>query len=567
MSKKIYGKIICSIILCAASFNNFAQQWNGLTLIAVKSATTCRLVDTAGVTVKTWTCTGGGNGYPAYMIPGGTIYRTISVTSSVVPQNGGMTGRIQKIDYAGNLLWEYTYNSPQGILHHDITVLPNGNILATAYDVKNAADIAAAGCTSTVTEMWSERIMELEPVGSNSANIVWEWKMWDHLVQNVMPAANNYQTTIVDYPELWNINYQSKRDFFHMNGLDYNPVLDQICFSSHWRNEWYIIDHSTSTAEAATHTGGNSGKGGDILYRWGNPAAYQATGPTICNVTHDAHFIPDGSPNAGYLVGFNNGGQILPSLRSTIDRVSTPRVGYNYTITPGSAFTPTTYNARYVCTAYSSGYSSSEQFENGNQMICLAGAGVVYEVNAGGTLIWSYNTGGLTPQAHRYSPCYVNNAAPPQPSISVFGSSLVCTNATTYQWYLNGDAIPSATNQAVLPVQDGMYLVRITDVNGCAFFYSSGMFYSIPVPTGLAGLSAELNKIQLYPNPSNGRVYINMNRLVENFEVEVRSASGQLILKDKNNSLIDLGEVSNGIYFITIITEKGNKTKKITILK
>lgn len=62
-----------------------------------------------------------------------------------------------------------------------------------------------------------------------------------------------------------------------MNGIDYNPVLDQIALSTHNLNEWYIIDHSTTTAEAATSSGGNSGKGGDLLYRWGNPAAYQAT--------------------------------------------------------------------------------------------------------------------------------------------------------------------------------------------------------------------------------------------------------------------------------------------------
>ncbi|MGC8644373.1 MAG: hypothetical protein ACP5XB_31305, partial [Isosphaeraceae bacterium] len=52
--------------------------------------------------------------------------------------------------------------------------------------------------------------------------------------------------------------------------------LDQILLSVHSFSEIWIIDHGTTTAEAATHKGGRSGKGGDLLYRWGNPQAYRA---------------------------------------------------------------------------------------------------------------------------------------------------------------------------------------------------------------------------------------------------------------------------------------------------
>ena len=504
------------------------------------------------------------------MMPGGTIFRSVQNNNTLV--GGGVTGRMQKVDYNGTLLWNYVYSSSSYVLHHDHCILPNGNVLVICYEVKTPADVTAAGGNTAIT-VWSEKIMEWEPVGTNSVNVVWEWHLWDHLVQNTDPTKPNYYSQIVDHPELLNINYAFKKDWLHMNGIDYNPTLDQIALSSHNLNEWYIIDHSTTTAEAASHSGGLAGKGGDFLYRWGNNAAYQGGGTNVLNVTHDAHWVRENCPNAGYLAGVNNKGLTSPTNKTTADQIGTPRSGLNYTIVPANPFTPASYDARMVSSGYTSNMGSVEEYPNGNQLFCLAVPGLVYEVNSGGTTLWSKNTGGVTPQAHRYPQCYVDFTAPVQPSIMVTLTNSVLTTgpANSYQWYVNGNAIPSATNQAYTPTQSGAYVVAITDANNCVKSYSSLFTFTFSGPVDPVGIKEESfgNSIQVFPNPSTGIYNISMvSGLSENCIVQVVDLSGKILLNQNSTSSIDLSHLSDGFYNLIIQNKRGERcVKKISLIK
>ncbi len=548
MKKTILKSIISFSLLIAT--NICAQQWNGLTLVSKQNAATSVLVDTAGTTVKTYSATGS-TGYSSYLQPGGTMVRSLKITNSTF-SGGGACGAIQKIDASNNVIWTYTVSSSTEYSHHDHCVLPNGNVLIISYESKTQTELTAAGGTVTLAAIWPEKVIEVMPLTATTGSVVWQWHVWDHLIQNTNSAKNNYQTSIVNHPELLNINYNTSKDWMHMNGIDYNPILDQIVVSSHNLNEWYVIDHSTTTAQAASHTGGNSGKGGDFLYRWGNPLAYQATGTKILNVTHDAHWIPEGQTNEGRLVGFNNGGQTTPSSKSTIDQINTPRSSYNYSITAGSAYSPSTYDSRLVCTAYNSNMGSSEQYPNGNQLICLAIAGTIYEVNSVGTTLWSYSAGGTCSQAHRYSTCYINNTPPPIPTITVNGNDLESTTATSYQWYLNGDLINGATAINYTPSQSGIYVVKTTDANGCVNRYSAG--YSFALTTSINEI--ETKNISIYPNPTTGIVDLNLNfQPVNNIIILVYDVFGKVVLTSQNNWRLDLTQLANGIYTLAISTD------------
>lgn len=554
-------KVVMTLIAFAFTAN--AQQWDGLTIYSTSGSTSAYLMDTNSTNVKVWSFTGqGGTGYSTHLTPGGDLWRSVSNTGNVLT-GGGMTGRIQKWDYAGNKLWDYTYSSSTYCLHHDHCPLPNGNVLVISYDVKTATDAYNAGATNSIT-VWSEKIMELQPVGTNSAIVVWEWKVWDHLVQNLYPTRSNYATSIVNNPGKFNINYSLQKDWLHMNGIDYNPILDQIVISSHNLNEWYVIDHSTTTAQAATNAGGNSGMGGDILYRWGNPPAYQATGTKILNVTHDAHWIKEGVPNAGYLVGVNNQGATGP--KTTIDQISVPRSNYNYTLALGSAYTPSTFNLRHTSTGYTSNMGSSNQFPNGNQMVCLATAGSIYEIDAAGNVLWTKSTGGMCPQSHRYSQCYISNPAPAQPSISLSGNDVVSTTGVTYQWYVDGNLIPGATSQNYTPTQNGIYVVRITDANGCVYAYSAGYPYTLV--TGIKENQIAAN-LKVYPNPTNGIVTIDDWYIKSiGYSVNVIDAQGKIIISQQNENKLDLSSFDSGVYFVSIQTADGMLiNKRVSLVK
>lgn len=497
------NRLYTFLLICAltgVSVSATAQSWGDYTLYSTGNSTKAYLLNMNGSVYHTWTFNSSNRtGYSSYLLPGGYLLRTVAYSPNSF-FSGGQTGKLQKADWNGNVVWEFVYSTTSYAMHHDICPMPNGNVLLIAYESKTPAQASQAGCSANTT-IWSEKIVEVKQTGPTTGEIVWEWHLWDHLVQNINPNKDNYETTIVDHPDRLNINYKIAKDWLHANGIDYNPILDQIVFSSHNLNEIYVIDHSTTTEEAATGSGGNSGKGGRFLYRWGNPAAYQAQGTTIFNIVHDGRWIHDGSPYAGWLAAFNNRG--VSSMQSSIDQIQPPREDYNYTITPGAAYLPSTYTIRHACNGGSYGQGGSQTLPNGNLLVTMTTSGLIYEVNEAGSTVWSKQINGMAAKAYRYSEHYINNLPPDIPEISVENNILVCTEADTYQWYRNGNLIEGATEQTYQPTEEGIYLVRITDEGYNFYAHSKGVEYA---PTATCSIIAVPN-IPKYGQISGTGVY------------------------------------------------------------
>lgn len=368
---------------------------SAVTLFAPQGLTTTYLIDEHGDPVNTWESSYR-PGLSAYLLEDRSLLRTaIPGRNGIFGNTGGAGGRVERFDWDGNLLWDFEYNSPKHLIHHDIEYLPNGNILMIAWEYKTAEEAIAAGRDPSLLvdgELWPDMIIEVEPAGSSGGTVVWEWHVWDHLIQDHDATQANYGV-ISEHPEKINLNMVLQRgnaDWTHINAVDYNAQLDQILITVHNFSEIWIIDHNTTTAEAA-------GSAGDLLYRWGNPQAYDrgSSADQQLFVPHDGHWIENDCPGAGDILIFNNGTRRPGGNYSTVDQITPPLNGAGqYDLNQGAAYGPSspnwTYKANPSTDFFAERISGAQRLPDGNTLICNGPAGSFFEVTASGEIVWEY---------------------------------------------------------------------------------------------------------------------------------------------------------------------------------
>jgi len=378
-------------------FKNSPKAFPGYTLFAPKHHTLIYLMDNDGRAVHSWKSEYE-PGQSVYLLENGHLLHCCFTRNRGFTR-GGEGGRLEEFDWDGNLVWEFEYSTDQYLSHHDVKPLPNGNVLMLAVEKKTYEECIAAGFDPRMmrdNQIFPEYFIEVEPTRPKGGKIVWEWHVWDHLIQDNDPTKDNYGD-VAAHPELIDVdcNGRAVPAFWnHGNSIAYNAKLDQIVLSARGCNEIWVVDHSTTTEEARGHTGGRSGKGGDLLYRWGNPAAYGrgARDDRQLFQQHDAQWIPDGYPGAGNILIFNNG---LDRGYSTVVQIVPPMDERgNYRIAPGKAFGPEkpawTYQADNPTDFYSSEISGAHRLPNGNTLICAGVRGTFFEVTQDGEAVWEY---------------------------------------------------------------------------------------------------------------------------------------------------------------------------------
>ncbi len=534
--------------LCVNDTGNLA----GYVLFAPISSDTTYLIDKCGYLVHTWAS----KQHPA-------LYASLSTDGSLlrpganhnkVFNSDGNGGLINKYDWNGNLIWTYTLSSDTDCQHHDIIELPNGNILVHAWELKTLTQALAAGRNPAYLDtvsLWSEKLIEIQPTGSSGGNIVWEWHAWDHLIQDYDATKANYGV-VAQHPELLNLNYTGSAfnlanvsDWLHCNAIDYNASFDQIILNSHNLSEVWVIDHSTSTAQAASHSGGKYGKGGDFLYRWGNPAAYDAgtSANQVLYGDHNPHWIDSGLNGAGNIMVFNNGlGRPTGGNYSQVE-IFAPPVNSSgaYSYTAGQSYLPDssywTYESTPSTNFYSQNISGAQSLSNGDIMVCEGDSGIFFEINAAKKIVWRYiNPVSLTGRATQGTKPLTN---------SVFRCMLY---EPSYLGF-TGQTLTSGRPIEVSPLP-----------------YSCKM-----VVTGINELNSVSNTTIKVVNPITSELLIETSQDLLNSSIELMDITGRSVAKFSNVHLIGNSQVSlvidkslsQGIYILAIKSSQQNFTLKL----
>ncbi len=371
--------------------------------------TTTYLVDAGNQPVYQWASKYQA-GQSAFLLDDGSILRPGSI-NEVAPDNRFVTayrkghndtfqigGILERISKESEVMWSYESYDDDHAPHHVVTVMPSGNLLFPVwrYHTKDQAlDLGRDPKHLTSGGLWIESLVELRPT-EDGGEIVWEWKAADHLVQDFDETKSNYGD-LTEHPGKIDINYGKgfniPEDFMHVNSAFYIEEHDQIVMSSYHYSELWVIDHSTTTDQAAGSTEGRYGKGGDLLYRWGNPAVYghDDTDQLVLSAVHDPKWLSDSRHFIMYDNNVGNGNSMMVEIAPPIQ----PNGSY---ILKGDVYGPSqpVLAADLGVTATSVG--TAQRMADGNTLSCDCTASEVIWLDPDGAVIstspiWQNTTG------------------------------------------------------------------------------------------------------------------------------------------------------------------------------
>ncbi|MFK7978373.1 MAG: T9SS type A sorting domain-containing protein [Saprospiraceae bacterium] len=138
------------------------------------------------------------------------------------------------------------------------------------------------------------------------------------------------------------------------------------------------------------------------------------------------------------------------------------------------------------------------------------------------------------------------------------------TGPFSYTWLNN-----ASSDNPFEDLSPGDYNVTVTDANGCM----DEIMITIDESTSLAAIEATIENLQIFPNPTNDFVAINLNfKQKQAGQILILNKVGQQVWQqnfvDKTINLsVAVNEWAGGVYYMMIQTDKGVKTEEIVVIR
>ena len=228
-----------------------------------------------------------------------------------------------------------------------------------------------------------------------------------------------------------------------------------------------------------------------------------------------------------------------------------------------SAATVVTVNPRPVITVTASGPLSFCGADS-VQLKAVGATGNTYQWRESGTAITgatdstyvAHNSGSYTVKIVNAAGCSDSSLASvvaatplPVPVVVYAGGQLSTGTYNTYQWNLGGVAIGSANSSTYVPLVDGSYSVTV-DSGGCSATSAAVNVTGVSVPSVLVNGKPVI----IYPNPVHDIVYVKAAAAVT---LTLKDVQGRVLKTDLNATSINIGDLSAGIYFLSVSTADG----------
>jgi hypothetical protein len=354
------------------------ESEDGYLLLSSFSTPTTWLLDPLGRVVHTWD-SDRLPGMSVILRDDGVLVRALHDEGELPQWSAVRGGSVEALSWDGAVLWDFTYASQDVFRHHDIELMPNGDVVLVAYERKTRAEALERGRDPELLVgpwLWPDHIVQIDP---STGQEVWSWHVWDHLVQDREPALPEY-AAIVDRIDRIDINAvlpgapaADGPDWNHMNTVSYDPVRDEFLMTALSQSEVWVV-----AREGA----------GDLVWRWGNEQIWGGLDDPTLAGPHDAQRIAPGLPGEGNLLIYNNNG--ASDGGSAVVEIA-PRMDGEAYARNDEGWAGAQEVWRYEAPGFHSFFASGAQrLRGGNTFVTEAINGRMFEVTPDGRIVWEY---------------------------------------------------------------------------------------------------------------------------------------------------------------------------------